>query len=218
MGDGRPICRDLFLGRALVHGGRRRLRLASRAFELSRAPASVTVRTDGGCDADLQRGAVTRLRRNAGDHRRRRAHGPRLSVRLFLPLGHHRRQRLDRRGAGVHRHPRAPAASAHLLSPKAQEFEPQGRQHCGLCHAMGRPLSADAGARRRQRDVGRRHRPPGGRDGGGPGQRHYPEPAARHQPQHDVRAFAAIRGPHHRPGSRRRSHRVDGARRQLLGP
>ena len=112
---------------------------------------------------------------------------------------------------------RLPKARIYL-SPPPQELEPQSRQHRRLCHPLGRTLSPHAGARRRQPHGGRDDRSARGGDGGGPGRRHHPEPAAHRQPQHDVRPPAAICGPHRRPRHCRGTDRLDGARRQLLGP
>jgi hypothetical protein len=76
-------------------------------------------------------------------------------------------------------------------------------------------MSGDAVVRRH---VGRRGGAARRDDGGRSGQRHRPEPAADHQPQHDVRQAAAVRRPDRGPGARSRPLRLDGPRRQLLGP
>ena len=110
------------------------------------------------------------------------------------------------------------AAGAPLLPAPATEREPQGRQHRRFRHPLGRPLSAYGRARRRQPDDRRRDRRPHGGDGGRSGRRHHPEPAADRQPQHDVRASAAVRRANHRSGDRGGLQRLDGTRRQLLGP
>ncbi len=218
MGIGRPLRHHLFLARAFVRFKRRRLHLAFDPSAKARSSAVRIGREDRRRHADLQRGAVARLWRDAGDVGRRRTHRPRLDVRLLLALRHDRRQRLDRRRARFRRDARASAERADLLSPPPQKLEPQSRQHRRLCHPLGRTLSADAGARRRQPHVGRDDRSARRGDGGGPGRRHHPEPAAHRQPQHDVRPPAAICRPHRRPHHCRGTDRLDGARRQLLGP
>ena len=157
--------------------------------------AATLARANSGRDADLQRGAVARVRRHAGHLRGRRAHRPGPCVRLLLRLRHHRPQRLDRGGARLSVDARAAAAGAPLLPAAAQELEPQGRQHRRFRHPLGRPLPAHGRARRRQPDDGRRDRGPGGGDGGGSRRRHHPKPAAHRQPQHDVRAPPAVRRP-----------------------
>ena len=136
------------LGRVLLHRQSRRLRLAARAFAQAWPASGRAVGKDCGCDADLQRGAVAGVRRDAGDHRRRRADRTGLFIRLFLPFRYDRRQCLDRRGAGLRRDAPTLAERTRLLSAEAQEFEPQGRQHRRLRHPLGRPLPAHAGARR----------------------------------------------------------------------
>ena len=136
------------------------------------AAAAAAREQDRGGDADLQRGAGARLRRGAGDLRRRARDRARRPLRLFLPLRHHQSRHLDRRGARAAGDARAAAGRARLLPPPPQEHRPQGRQHRRFRHALGRGLSADAGARRRQRDVGRDDRPPRRGDGGRSRRRH----------------------------------------------
>ena len=53
---------------------------------------------------------------------------------------------------------------------------------------------------------------------GGSGRRHHPEPAADRQPQHVLRPPAAICRAHRRARHCRGTDRLDGTRRQLLGP
>ncbi len=173
---------------------------------------------DRGRDADLQRGALARVRRHAGHLRGRRRRGPGACVRLLPHLRHHRPQYLDRGGARVPGDARAAAAGAPLLPQAAKERGPQGRQRRRFHHPLGRPLPAYGRARRRQRDDGGSDRRPGRGDGGRPRRGRHPEPAAHRQPQHDVRAPAAVRRPDRRPGHRRGLERVDGTRGQLLGP
>ncbi len=217
MGHGRPFRHHLFMALPFVHCDRGWFRLAPYASAPAQAFAGLALAKDGGRYADLQRGALARLRRDASHSRGCRAHRPGRSVRLLPPVRHHRRQCLGRGGASLRGDARAAARSAHLLPPQAQELEPQGWQHRRLRRPLGRPLSADGRPRRRQSDDGRCDRSSGGGDGGGPRRRHHPEPAAHHQPQHDVRAGAAVRGAHRRPRHRRGPERLDGTRRQLLG-
>ena len=112
---------------------------------------------------------------------------------------------------------RLPGA-ADLLPAPAQEHEPQGRQHRRLRHPLGRPLRAHAGARRRQRHVGRRDRAARRGDGGRSGRgiiQTLPLIINRNTLFARLQQFAArIAGPVIAAGL----DRVDGAGRQLLGP
>ena len=86
-----------------------------------------------------------------------------------------------------------------LLPAPSQERRPQGRQYRRFRHALGRRLSADGGARRRQPDDRRRDRAPRRGDGGRSRRGNLSEPAADRQPQHAVRQGSTIRRAHRRP-------------------
>ena len=103
MGDGRPLRRHVLLGDAFADRQHRRLCLDSRSPGPMRAAAAAQ-REDGGRDADLQRGALARVRRDAGDFRGCRTHRAGSGVRLLPALRHDPRQCLDRGGARVRGH------------------------------------------------------------------------------------------------------------------
>ena len=91
--------------------------------------------------ADLQRGALARVRRAAGHLRGCRGHRPWRRLRLVLPVRHHRSRHLDRRGARLCRLARpARAAGADLLPPPREKHRAQGRQYRGFRHPLGRRL------------------------------------------------------------------------------
>ena len=145
--------------------------------------------------------------------------GPGACVRLLPALRHHRPRCLDRRGARVPGAARAAAAGAPLLPHRGARTS--SRKAGNIADFVTRwggayphmvVLDADSLM------TGACDRQPRGRDGGRPRRRHHPDAAADHQPQHAVRAPAAVRRPDPRPGHRGGPERVDGARRQLLGP
>ncbi len=218
MGARRALRRQLLMDRPGLHLERVRFRLARRKSAAPRPPALAPRDEDGDRHANLQRSAVAGLLGGSGDLRGRRGDRPRRRLRLFLPLRHHRPEYLDRRGARAAGDARALARRANLLPSPAQERQPQGRQYRRFRHALGRRLSANGRARRRQSDDRRRDRAARRDDGGRSRCGDHSEPAADRQSQYLVRQSAAIRRAHRRPDHRRRPRRLDGARRQLLGP
>ena len=218
MGAAGPVRAELLVDRAVFFEQHRRHGDALASTPIVRR-AKPAFGQDRRGHADLQRNAEQSLRGLANDFRGCRDDGAWREFRLVLSVGHHQSRHMDRRGAGFHRDSAAARRvwRARLLSAARKEHEPQGRQYRRFRFALGRRLRAYGRARRGQPDDGRDHRSTGRRDGGGPRFRHHPDAAADHQPQHLVRAGAAVRGPDLWSRDRRRSFRVDGPRRQLLG-
>ena len=219
MGDGRPVRRHILLDVALLHRERRRLRLADRATAGSAIPCPPSLDERTAVVMPIYNEAPSRVfgaMQAIIEDVERTGLGDAFDY-FFLSDTTDGNVWVAEERAFLAMRERLPGR-ADLLPAAAQEHEPQGRQHRRLRHPLGRPLRAHARARRRQRHVRRRGGAACRGDGGRSGQRDHPEPAADHQPQHDVRAAAAVRRADRRPGPRRRPHRLDGPRRQLLGP
>ena len=174
---------------------------------------------DSDRDAGLQRVDGADLRRARRHPRVRGGHGAGRALRLLRAVRHHQSGCLGRGGArfpGAAR--KAGARLPALLPAQTEEPSPQGRQHRRFRHPLGRPLRAHDRARRRQPDDRLLHRAPDRGDGGRSRRGDHPVAAPHHQPQFFVRAAAAVRGAHLRPGDRDRSGPMVGPQRQLLGP